>query len=242
MKKRLMIYSSIVVLIAMISFYEILWAPNNFDGDRFIFISKGDGFEQVVDSLERAGIVRSRFLFVLAEKIVNLQSRIQIGKYRFQSGMSNKDIVEDLRSGSTIELITVTIPEGYKTSRVAKLLAKSLGIDSLRFMEFANDTHFVRTLISTATSLEGYLMPNTYKFYWQTDEEQIIKRLVGEFWKYFSDSLLAVIRNRGVTISEILTIASIVESETAIDSERAIIAGVYYNRLRKGMQIGRAHV
>ncbi|MBI4549142.1 MAG: endolytic transglycosylase MltG [Ignavibacteriae bacterium] len=237
MKQRLVILLLVVISAGLFFLYEILWAPNTFDGDRFIIVSKGETFQQVVDSLEHAGILRSRFLIDLAGRILGSTTKMQIGKYRFKSGMSNKEILEDLQYGKTIEAVTITIVEGLRASKQASLLARELGIDSARFMTFVHDSVFAESLVIDAHSLEGYLMPNTYNFYWQADEADIIKQMVGEFWTVFDDSFRAQAESLGKSINEILTLASIIELETAIDSERAIIAGVYYNRLRKGMRL-----
>ena len=151
--------------------------------------------------------------------------------------MSNKDILEDLRFGKTIESITITIPEGFRATREAKLLAHQLGIDSARFMTLINDSAFITRLGVHAASLEGYLFPNTYKLYWQQDEADIIKQFVQQFWMFFNDSMKSVVTMKGVSMNQLLTVASIVEGETSVDSERALISGVYYNRLRKRMRL-----
>ena len=237
MRQRIVILVLVVLSAGLFFLYEILWAPNTFESDRFITVSKGETFQQVLDSLEHAGIIRSRFLIDLAGRMLDLTTRMQIGKYRFKSEMSNKEILEDLRYGKTIEPVMVTIAEGLRASRQAGVLAKELRIDSTRFMVLVNDSNFAMSLGVEASSLEGYLMPNTYNFYWQADEADIIKQMVREFWTVFDDSSKTQAVKLRTSINEILALASIIESETAIDSERAVIAGVYYNRLRKGMRL-----
>jgi UPF0755 protein len=151
--------------------------------------------------------------------------------------MSNTEILEDLRTGKTIEAITLTIPEGARATRQARIYAKHLGIDSSRFMALVYDTVFARSQGIASSSFEGYLMPNTYKFFWQEDEAEVIRAMVQEFWRVLDDSLEQIVTSKGRTLHEILTLASIVESETSIDSERAMIAGVYLNRLKKKMRL-----
>src|ERR1041385_1256154 len=231
-----------IALIALILFclfllYEILLASNTFDGDRFITVSKGESFSQVVDSLDQAGVVRNRTLFILAGKLLRLTTRMQIGKYRFRSGASNKEILEDLRHGKNIELITITVREGLKASRIARIYGRNLGIDSTRFMQLVNDSSLAHRFGVKENSLEGYLMPNTYKFYWQSDEEEIIAEMVKQFWLVFSDTLKVRMESRHISLNELLALASIIEAETNVDSERAIVAGVYYNRLQKRMRL-----
>lgn len=237
MKRLFFILMFFIIAAGAVASYLTLWAPNTFDDDRFIIVSKGDPFSQVLSSLDSAGIIRSRVLFSAAGRLLDLTTKMQVGRYRFTSGMSNKEILEDLREGKTVELISVTIPEGLWAVRQVKLFTKSLGIDSMRFMDLVKDSALARHLNVAAPTLEGYLSPGTYKFYWQVGEEQIIKAMVDEFWQIFNDSLRTVALNSGRSIHEILTLASIVEMETSLDSERAIIAGVYTNRLRKNMRL-----
>lgn len=237
MKRALLIVLTAAVVLGSIIVYEILWGPNSFQNDRFILVSKGENFAQVMTSLENAGVIRSRLLFDAAGRMLEYTTRMQIGKYRFKSGMSNKEILEDLRNGNTIEIIAVTIPEGVKATRQARIFTKNLGIDSSRFMMLVHNAEFAKKLHLPAASFEGFLMPGTYKFSWQTDEEQIITDMVSEFWRIFNDSLRMAAQLKGKTIHDLITLASIVEMETPIDSERAVIAGIYTNRLEKGMRL-----
>lgn len=232
-----LVTAGIVLIISSFAVYEILWAPNTFEGERVIRISRGDTFNQIEDTLVTAGVIRSRILFNLAARLLGSTRRMQIGKYRFQPGMSNSGILEDIEFGRSTELVTVSIPEGMRTTRVAGLLGRSLGADSGRIATIAADTQFIRTLGLDVPSLEGYLMPSTYRFYWQEDEKIIVSALAGNFLKFFTDSLAGIAGRRGMTVREVLTLASIIEAETSVDSERARIAGVYWNRLKKRMRL-----
>src|SRR5690349_4964069 len=237
MLKRLLIALGVVILGAGLAAYAVFYLPNSFDGDRLITVSKGESFRQVLDSLEHAGILRSRTLIDAAGRLSGYTTRMQIGRYRFRSGMSNLDILRDIRYGETAELIRVTIYEGLRPAAQAHLLALHLGIDSSRFMALVGDSVLAHRLGADAPSLIGYLMPMTYSFYWQTDEEEIVREMVSRFWLMYDSSLRAQTYERGMSINDVLTMASIVERETSVDSERAIIAGVYYNRLRIGMRL-----
>ena len=234
-KYRIAIFLAIVMVSLLI--YETFLSPNYFEGDRFIIVSRGETFENVTDSLISAGIITNRFYFKAAGRILGWTTKMQIGKYRFKSGVSNFEILDIMHGGKTIETITVTIPEGYRTTTIAKICEEKVGVDSARFMSFVNDSSFARKLEVEAGNLNGYLMPKTYEFYWQTDEERILKTLVREFWNNVDSSMLAQAKRRGKNIHEIVTLASIIELETAVDTERAIIAGVYYNRLKRNMRL-----
>lgn len=217
--------------------YQILWAPNNFENDKVFIVSKGETFAKVMDRLAEANVIRNKFLFKLAGKIHGTTTKIQIGKYRFRSGMSNVDILNDLATGTSIEAIIVSIPEGWTSKRIASVLAREAGIDSVRFMSLVYDEDFVEDFGFESHSFEGYLFPKTYRFYWQDDEKSIIEEFVKEFRKEFDSTLLARADSLELPMHDVLTMASIIEGETRVDSERAIVSGVYYNRLKKGIRL-----
>ena len=218
-------------------FYLIMWAPNTFEGDHLVIISKGENFAQVMEKLDKAGILRSKLLFKIAGKLHGSTKKIQIGKYRFRSGMSNLEILKDLELGTSIEAIMVVIPEGYASRRIASILAKNLGVDSSRLMQYIYDEDLVREFGINAQSAEGYLFPKTYRLYWQDDEEAIVRQLLQELHKEFDSTFEQRATQIGYSVHEVLTMASIVEGETRLDSERAIVAGVYYNRLKSHIQL-----
>lgn len=239
MKRRRLILISIgfFLLVAAVLLYEILWAPNIFSGDKIVTVSKGTTFKQAVDSLDALGVIRSRALFELGGKILNHTRDLHIGKYLFRSGVANQEILEYLSTGKLALLLTVTVQEGLKVKSQARVYKKELGVDSVRYVNLAHDSAFSRSLGIEANSLEGYLLPETYLFYWQTDEERILRHMVEQLKNFYIDSLKQRATQLGMTTNQVLTLASIVEGEASLDSERTIIAGVYYNRLKKRMRL-----
>ncbi|MFI5252791.1 MAG: endolytic transglycosylase MltG [Bacteroidota bacterium] len=227
----------ILAAIALVFYYLLFYAPNNFEGDRIVVISRGENFSQITDTLEAKGVLSNKLFFELAARWRKFTTRIQIGKYRFKSGMSNTDILEDLRYGTTVEWITVSVPEGMTAQRQARVFRRHLGIDSSKFMSFVISPVLAKQFGSESLTLEGYLLPSTYKFYWQTDERVIVQTMVQDFWKYWNDSIAVQAQAKKMTLTQILALASIIDGETRIDSERAIIAGVYMNRIKKGIPL-----
>jgi UPF0755 protein len=220
----------------------VWWAfasPNHFThgGDITLYVSKGQTFPTVLDSLDRLGAIRSRWLFSLAARIQDGTTHIQIGKYLLTSGISNGEILRMITEGKNAALISVTIPEGLVARQQARILAHTLGIDSAKFVDLAYDESFAHGLGVTAHSLEGYLFPQTYLFYWQQNEEEVIRKLVGQFHQFYKDSLKSRADELGWTTNQVMTLASIVEGEAVIASERSTISGVYHNRLKQGMKL-----
>jgi UPF0755 protein len=220
----------------------ILWAfygPNWFpaSAQRPFFVSRGEKFSAIVDSLETQGVIRNRTLFLIVARLVGGTERVQVGKYVFQSGVSNTDIFLALRSGRGNTLIQVAVPEGLRSRQQARLFTRAIGADSAKFVSLVHNRSFIHDLGVADTSLEGYLLPDTYAFYWQQTEEEIVGKMVEQFWRFYGDSLMERQRAMGWTTLQVLTLASIVEGEAVHDDERAMIAGVYFNRLRKGMKL-----
>ncbi len=234
--KKFIAFITALLIILIAGFYYLAFeAKLGFEGEKIFKVSKGMNFSQVVDSLKANGIIKNKFLFALAGKIKKMDREIKVGKYLFHGKMTNSDVLKCLQTGESAMQIDVTIPEGLTARAQARILSRELDIDSAKYVKLVYDESFVKKQGINAISLEGYLMPDTYQFYWQPEEEEVIERLLQQFWKVYNDTLQKRASILGLSINEVLTIASIVEGETKIDSEKATIAGVYYNRLKKKM-------
>lgn len=230
---------AVALVLALLTIFalNVFYGPNTFgdEDSKVFYVSRGQSFATITDSLVAAGIVRDRSWFVFVAKIFGGTERMQVGKYMFTSGASNTDLFFSLREGAGIMTIPVLLPEGSRAKRYAALLARMIGTDSTRYMELVTDERFARSLGIGKRSLEGYLMPDTYFLTWQQDEESIIRTQVGEFWKFFGDSLRARSAEIGMSMHDVITLGSIVEGEIVLKEEAARVAGVYHNRLKKGM-------
>ena len=237
---RVILAGVVIPLVAGAAFlvYALYW-PNAFPdrSDRFVHVSRGSTFHAIMDSLERGSIIRSRFMFHLTARLYGGTERLQVGKYVFRTGMSNAEIFLSMREGRNNQLITVTIPEGLRARAQARLFARALGIDSSRYMDIVNDPNYVKKCGLEGPSLEGYLLPDTYRLMWDPEETEIVGKQIEEFKRFFADSLLDRSKEYGWTVQKAVTFASIVEGEAVLDEERPVIAGVYHNRLRIGMKL-----
>ncbi len=229
----------VLLLIVLLFLAYALYGPNHFAdvAQKTFFVSRGETFAQVVDSLAEQGLLRSRTLFEGVARLLGGTDRVQVGRYVFASGVSNAQLFLALRGGEGSSLIMVTIPEGLRSRSQARIFARALGIDSSRYLELVNNGGFAASLRIKDTSLEGYLFPDTYAFQWQQDEEEIIRRMIEQFRKFYTDSLAERQEELGWTVGQVLTLASIVEGEAVREDERSVIAGVYWNRLRRGMKL-----
>ncbi|MBI5471177.1 MAG: endolytic transglycosylase MltG [Ignavibacteriae bacterium] len=227
-----------VIAGAVVFLYWIFFGPNIYDTEKKVFfVSKGQTWDQVVDSLGSQNIVRSKEWFVFVTRVLHRSNQVYVGKYEFTSGISNVELYSMLRQGRGRVPIVVTLREGRRSTSYARGLAKALGIDSSRFMQLVDDPAFARTMNIPAKSLEGYLAADTYEFNWQTDEDEIIRRLVRQTQKIFDDTVVEQARRLRMSMHQVLTLASIIEGEVIDTNEREVISGVYHNRLRRSMNL-----
>lgn len=219
--------------------FGVFWLPNSYPGDnpKVVTIPRGSSFRVVMDSLESTGAIRSRLAFKIAGRLLGYTREVKVGKYLFASGLSNLDILNDLKEGKSRMIIAVSIPEGWRMESIARKFARELGVDSTRILARCRDSVFVRRFGIEANTLEGYLLPETYNFYWQTDEQEIVERMTTSFRNFFVDSLRKRADDLNLTTQKVLALASIIEGESGVDAERPMIAGVYWNRLRKNMRL-----
>jgi peptidoglycan lytic transglycosylase G len=228
----------VVLLLVVVMLYDMVWSPNTFSpSPAIVTANRGESFIHFVDSLEAKKIVASPLLFKMAGRLFGFSRKLKVNKYSFPDGVSNIEILYDITEGKSLANPAVTIYEGLRDNQIAHLLHREAGIDSARFMHFMSDTSLIGIPYHGGSSLEGFLLPDTYDIFWQTDEKQIVEDMLGEFREFFVDSLQRRAHSMGLSIRDVLTMASIVEGETSVDSERAIIAGLYYNRLHRRMKL-----
>ncbi|MCL5267387.1 MAG: endolytic transglycosylase MltG [Bacteroidetes bacterium] len=202
-----------------------------------VTIEHGASAEQVFSQLARDNLITNRILFKLAARLLSMDHEIKAGKYIFAGHFSDYDVLNLIASGKSNLFVTVTVPEGLTVKQIASIYHREVGVDSLRFVQEALGDSMATILNIPSKNLEGYLFPQTYDFYYGTPASEIIRRMADQFKSFFNDSLRSRAVETGYSVSQIMKIASIVEAEARVDSERPIIASVYYNRLRKGIPL-----
>ncbi len=153
-----------------------------------------------------------------------------------QPGTSIYKLLDILRKGLQIPL-RVTVPPGTRTSVFAAVVQKELGVDSADVQRALSDPDLAASLGTDTVHLFGYMLPETVDFFWGTSADQVVTRMKHAFDSFFSERMKERAEEIGLSVDEVITLASIVEWEARVDSERATIAGVYLNRLRKHMPL-----
>jgi len=203
---------------------------------REVLIPRGATVETIAGILKADGLVKSPTLFVLAARVLGHDRHLKAGRYTIPVGASIYRILRQLSSGMGKQDM-VTVPEGLRSDEIARVLAMQSKIDPSRFIALTRDSAFARSLGIPADRLEGYLYPDTYPFYPLLSPEEVVRVMVGRSLRVFEEEMALPGGREGLTMHELVTLASIVEAEAVMPSERPRIAAVFYNRLRKGMML-----
>ncbi len=207
-----------------------------------VIIPKGSTIKTISTILEKENIIKDALIFELYCKLNEKADRIKAGKYSLNNSMNVPDIVDKLVSGDAlIDTLTFTIPEGYNLAQIIEKIS-NLGIVSKEEVEAAMDEKkyrydFLIQIPDREKKLEGYLFPDTYEIYKETNAEAIVDKLLGRFDDVFAEEYRNRAKELNMTVDQVITLASIIEREAKLDTERKTISAVFHNRLEKKMML-----
>lgn len=204
------------------------------EGNARVTIPSGASMRIAADSLEAAGVIGSARAFRLFAKLTGRDRSIKAGTYLLDRGASWNDVIDALVAGRGM-VFTVMIPEGWDLRTIVPSVAKVMKVPELALDSAARDAALIKQLGIPIQTLEGYLFPETYLLPEGTEALPIVKRLVAEFERRWKPEWNAQLERLGMTRHQVITLASIIEKEARVASERPIISAVYHNRLKRGM-------
>jgi UPF0755 protein len=204
--------------------------------EQFVEIPQGTGSLPIGERLAAAGVVRDVTTFRAALWMSNKGRHLKAGEYRFDRAMTPYEVIDKIARGDVF-VINVTFPEGLTVAEMAKIF-ESHGLGTAAsFVQAAQDPAPVHDLDPAAKDLEGYLFPETYALPRHTDAAKLARMMVARFDKVLTPELREAAAARNLTVRQAVTLASIVEKETAKPDERPLVAAVYTTRLRIGMPL-----
>ena len=202
--------------------------------EQFVEVPAGAGTQAIGDRLVAAGVVRDQITYRIALWMSGQARRLEAGEYRFDQPMTALDVIGKIARGD-VYVVAVTFPEGLTIADMSKMFeAHGFGPASA-FVDAANNTAPLQALDPAAHDLEGYLFPETYALSRRTDAAKLVRLMVERFEHEFTPEMRKAADARGLSVRQVVTLASIVEKETARPEERPLVAAVYENRLRIGM-------
>ena len=199
-----------------------------------VLIPSGATAVQIGRVLQRAGLVRFPRAFALTARITGAEGSLKAGRYRFPADASWFEILDELELGS-VETVSLTIPEGFTLWQIAARIAGFTGDDPDSVRTLLGDSALIAELATPGPTLEGYLLPDTYRFAEDLPARAVVRALVEGYREFWTPERRARLESLGLSERELVTLASIVEKEARVAEERPVIAGVYWNRLQRGM-------
>ena len=206
-------------------------------------VSSAD-IDYVADELKSAGLIQYKWLFKIFCRISHAETKIEPGEYTLKSTYDYRALIRKMQKDSgSAATVKVTIPEGFTMSQIFYRLEEN-GVCSYEdLMEAAANENFDYSFLSgtepgDASRLEGFLFPDTYEFYKSMSPASAINKFLQNFYGKMSADMEKQVSDRGLSLRDVIKIASLIEREAANDEERPIIASVIYNRLRSGWTLG----
>jgi len=198
-------------------------------------VAPGDSLTGIAQDLERRGLVRNARVTSWFARSRDLASRLKVGEYELSPDQSTPEILDVLARGEVLTH-SIALPEGLRATEIADRLAAAGLAERDAFLAIALDPNAAGARGLEGTTLEGYRFPDTYRFARGLPAERVVDAMVEEFRSVYRE-LEPAARARGLSMLEVVTLASIVEKETGAPQERPLIAAVFLNRLERGMRL-----
>jgi UPF0755 protein len=230
MKKIALLLLLLILLAGGALYFSLVMPYAGYENEAFVIIPPRTGTREIARMLQRAGVIQSEWQFLIA-RALDRRSVLQAGEYRFDRAMTPWDVFHKIARGDVF-FYELRIPEGSNMFDIAAALEKLGLIKQAEFLAIARNPALVRDLAPAAPSLEGYLFPSTYRLVRSTTPQQIAREMTSQFRKAWKD-----LGGGDTDVNRLVTLASLVEKETGIPTERPAVASVYVNRLAQNMKL-----
>ena len=227
--------TSIALSFLMILSTAFLSVNNREIEAKTISISKGMSLNSVINLIHENNLIVNKNVLKAKILIRGLASKVPTGTFLIEGKVSDAILIDNIFNKGPIKL-KLTIPEGTSAKKIFESINLLLKTDH-RFDNLFTEKNILNKYNISGSSLEGYLYPNTYFFFNDTSPEDIVDTLVSQFWIEFDEKLVNRANELGLSVHDVVTLASIIEGEAMLDSERSTISSVYHNRLKINMKL-----
>lgn len=243
MKRKKIFVIFILVFSVLLSsfglyFYQLLQTPNilvdKFDAP--FLIPPGSTFKDVQNKLHEGGYVQDLVAFSFLAKLMDYDENVKAGRYLLKKDMNNLQAVKLLRSGSQ-EPLDITFNNVRLKEELAEKITANLAANKDKFYALLQDTALISSYGFNEHTILSMFIPNTYEVYWTISEKELLDRMKAEYDRFWNEERKTKASALGMTTEEVSTLASIVEAESKKIDEKPKIAGVYINRLNRGMAL-----
>lgn len=218
--------------------YQVLFVPNVLvdQPERYFPIYDGTTFKELQNELEEQRIVNNLMAFSLVARLKGYDKEIKPGLYLFSEGMNNLQAINMLRAGKQVP-VKLTFSTARRLENLASKLTSSIQLDSADIVPYLLSPEVSNSYGFDSLNFISMFIPNTYEVYWTISAPDLLDRMKMEYDRFWNEKRMRLADSIGLTPQEVSTLASIVESETNMNDEKPRLAGVYVNRLRRGIPL-----
>jgi UPF0755 protein len=238
-KKKLILYFLAFAAVMLLAVLYIFYGSNtgSFKDKKYIYVHTGSQFSDLVKTLEDSAIVKNIGSFKRMAGWFDLDENIHPGRYEIVAGMGNYKMVSMLKAGRQTA-VKLVINKLRTKEDIIRKLSSQLEPDAAAWNKLFTDSAFLHKNNIDSNQIQTLIMPNTYEFYWNVNTEKVMEKLIAYTTKWWTAERKAKAAQQKLSPKQVITIASIVEEETLKNDEKPVIASVYINRYRKGMNLG----
>ncbi len=246
--KQIVLITIIIVLFGTALFayqyYKELGLPVDSNSDKSIAVEipRGASTSNIARILKENELIKNELYFKLVTRQNNIDGSFQAGEYELKQSMDVQEIINKIINGETfVDTIKFTIPEGFELRQIVDRISTidGIDIDKTKLINIIEDEdfdfRFLENIPKGENRLEGFLFPDTYRVERDIDEKEIIFTMLNRFNQVFKDEYYDKAEELNMSLLDVISLASIIEREAMVESERPIISGVFQNRLEKGM-------
>jgi len=236
-KKAAIVIALIIVLIAgyfTLNIYRLYFAPNVTENQKYLYIKTGSNYDDLVSEIKKKDLLNSVSSFTAAARKMNLAASVKPGRYRLKKGMTNRTLINMIKAGNQ-DPVKLKFQNIRKKENFAAYLANNLEADSLSFIKVLDSAALISKYGFNQDNVYAMFIPNTYEMYWNVSPVDFFERMHKEYEKFWTADRKQKAASLNLTPAQVYTLASIVDAEALYDKEMPIIAGLYLNRLNKGI-------
>ncbi|WP_316808017.1 endolytic transglycosylase MltG [Pedobacter agri] len=236
-KKIAIAIGVVVILVAgyfALNIYQLYFAPNITENQKYLYIKTGQSYDELISEIKKRDILKSPSSFEAAAAKMNLAPNLKPGRYRLKKGMTNRTLVNLIKAGNQ-EPVKLKFQNIRKKENFAAYLASNLEADSLSFILALDSSALISKYGFNQDNIYTMFIPNTYEMYWNISPVDFLERMHKEYDKFWTAERKQKAASLNLNPAQVYTLASIVDAEALFDKEMPIIAGLYLNRLNKGI-------
>jgi len=216
----------------LLSQYIKSYEPVSMDApEKVVVIPEGSSLKGIAEILASEGLINNVTMFNILSRL-HKKKNLKAGEYSLSASMSPLEILSIMNSGRVVQR-KLTIPEGLTIYQTADLLEQNGWIEKSSFLRYCSDPEILSYWNIQGPTTEGYLFPETYFFSKGISQRQVLDIMIKQFWKVFTQEMIDKAKELNFTVHEIVTLASLIEKETALAEEKPLVSAVFHNRLKE---------